>query len=397
MVLDVAQMRANTPGVVDHIHFNNAGAALPTRQVVARQIEHLELEARLGGYRAAREVADERAGVRRSIAALIGASDTEVALHQSATDAWNMAILAIVSTLRPATRIVVDRAVYGSHAMTLLQLARRFSLRVSVVGDDALGQIDVQHLQTLLATERVGLVCVTHIPTSSGLVNPAEAVGAVCSTFDVPMVLDACQSVGQCPVDVARIQCTALSATGRKFLRGPRSTGFLFIRRAAFARFEPLMPDLRAADWTAPDQFRLREDARRYETWERSHAADLGLGVAVRQLLAVGVEAVWERIEKLAAYLRDGLAEIPGVSVCDRGARLCGICTLRVAGHTPVAMVELLHQRGIRVSVTHATSAQLDLGARGLDAVLRASVHAYNTESEVDRFLEAVAALARRP
>ncbi len=394
-VLDIERLRADTPGVTDHIHFNNAGASLPSASVLERQIEHLRLEARIGGYRAAREVAAEVASVRSAVATLLGASPTEIALHQSATDAWNMAILAIVPSLARGTRLVVDRAVYGSHAMALLQLARRFGLEVTVAEDDSLGQIDVERLRLQLEQRPVGLVCATHVPTSSGLVNPIEAVGSVCRQQGTPLVVDACQSVGQCSVDVERIHCAALSATGRKYLRGPRGTGFLYVRRSAFQRFVPLMPDLRAAEWTAPEGFRLHPDALRYETWERSVAGDLGLGVAVRQLLAQGVMATSARIQLLAVIFRRGLAAIDGVDVCDRGERLCGICTFRVAGMSSTKVAESLHLRGIRVSVTHATSAQLDLGTRGLDSVVRASVHAYNTEEEIEQVLAAVKELAK--
>lgn len=394
-MLDVDGLRALTPGVQDHVHFNNAGASLPIMPVLERQIEHLRLEARIGGYRAAREVAGEQAAVRQAVATLIGAEAGEIALHQSATDAWNMAILSIIPSLPHGQRVVVDRAVYGSHAMALLRLSRRFGLEVVTAPNDLSGQIDVDRLAELVRDERVGLVCITHIPTSSGLVNPVHAVGDVCWAAKVPLMIDACQSVGQCPVDVRRIRCAALSATGRKYLRGPRGTGFLYVRRTEFERFEPLMPDLRAADWTGPQTMRLHPDALRYETWERSVAGDLGLGVAVRQLLAQGVEPTWARIQQLASTFRAGLRSIPGVEVCDRGAVLCGICTFRVGGRTALEVAEALHLQRIRVSVSQATSAQLDLGSRGIDAVVRASLHAYNTRAEMERVLGVVEQLAR--
>jgi cysteine desulfurase/selenocysteine lyase len=393
MPLDVARLRADTPGVTDHIHLNNAGAALPPRQVLDRQIEHLHLEARVGGYRAARLVADELRGVRRSVASLIGAEAHEVALHQSATTAWTTAVLAFVQTAKVGDCVVLDHAVYGAHAIAWLQLARRFGLTLSVVRNDARGQLDVSHLESILAAGPVALVCLTHIPTSSGLVNPVEAAGALCGAAGVPMVLDACQSVGQWPVDVEAIGCAALAATGRKFLRGPRGTGFLYVRRSAWERFPPLAPDLRAAEWTASHDYTLAPDARRYETWERAVAADLGLGVAVELALGLGISAIRARVTGLADRLRNGLAGVDGVTGQDTGVDRCGICTFDVEGHSASRVAEWLQQRRITVSVTHATSAQLDLGVRGLDSVVRASVHVYNTEAEVDALVEALGRL----
>lgn len=389
----VDRLRAETPGVVDHIHLNNAGAALPSRPVLDRQIAHLELEARVGGYRAARMVAAELHGVRASIGRLVGADAGEVALHQSATDAWNTAVVSFLMGLEAGDRVVMDRAVYGSHAITLLRLARRLGLDLAVVQDDAVGQLDVDHLAALVARPRTRLVCLTHIPTSSGLVNPVEAAGAVCRAHGVHLVLDACQSAGQVPLDMARIGCSALAATGRKYLRGPRGTGFLVVDRTAFGAFEPFAPDLRAAAWTGAGEYALVDDARRYETWEHGVAGLLALGVAVDAALGHTVAALSDRIERLADTLRVGLSEVPGVTVRDKGDRLCGICTFDVRGQTATDVAEALHARGVRVSVTHKTSAQLDLGARELDAVVRASVHAYNTDAELEEALDAVRAV----
>ena len=395
MALDVPRLRDATPGVLDHIHLNNAGAALVPRVVLDTQRAHLELEARIGGYQASQATRGAQAAVRASIAALVGAHADEVALHQSATDAWNTAVLAALSTHPPGARVVVDRAVYGSHALLLLQAARRREVSVELVGDDSRGQLDVDALRRTLAERPTALVCLTHIPTSSGLVNPVEAAGEVCAAAGVPLVVDACQSVGQRLVDMASIRCSALSATGRKFLRGPRGTGFLVLRRDDFERFPPVAPDLRAAVWTAPDAFELQPDARRYESWERNIAADLGLGAAVDLALSLGVPALQHRIVGLAASLRARLADVPGVEVHDRGAELCGICTFTVRGHPPTEVAAALQRRGVTVSVTHATSARHDLGHRGLEAVVRASVHAYNTEAELEQATRCVAALAR--
>ena len=386
--IDVAALRIDTPGVTDHIHLNNAGAALPPRAVLDRHVAHLHLEARIGGYRAASAVAEEVVRVRQSIGRLVGASADEVALHQSATDAWNTAVLSFLQRATAGDRVLVDRAVYGSHAITLLQAARRQGIEVVPIDNDVWGQVDPRDLERKVAHPRTRLVCVTHIPTSSGLVNPVEAVGEVCRAHAVDLVVDACQSVGHWPVDMARIGCSALAATGRKFLRGPRGTRFLVVRRDAFDRFEPVAPDLRAADWTGPTSFALRPDARRYESWERSIAATLGLGVAVDLALSLSVEALSRRIAALAHQLRTRLQDVPGVTVLDRGEVLCGICTFQVAGLAATEVARRLVAAGVTVSVTHATSAQLDLGGRGLPSVVRASVHAYNTEAELATAVE---------
>ena len=235
------------------------------------------------------------------------------------------------------------------------------------------------------------MVALTHVPTSGGLVNPAAEVGELCRRHGAVYVLDACQSAGQVPLDVGTIGCDVLSATGRKYLRGPRGVGFLYAGPRALERIEPPLLDLRAADWTADGEYRVRADARRFETWETNYAAKLGLGAAVDHALAVGVERSWPRVEALGAQLREGLTAVAGVHVHDKGPVRCGIVTFTVDGMTAPEVTDELRREGINTSVSPVEYARLDLGARGLAAVVRASVHYYNTEDEVDLVVDAVA------
>jgi selenocysteine lyase/cysteine desulfurase len=241
--------------------------------------------------------------------------------------------------------------------------------------------------------DRVKLIAITHVPTNGGLVNPAAAVGAVAREARILYLLDACQSVGQMPVDVDTIGCDMLSATGRKYLRGPRGTGFLYVRRTAPGRLEPPFLDLHAASWAARDRFEIRPDARRFENWETNYATKIGLGVAIDYALGWGIEATWARIQSLAAALRESLSAIPGVIVRDIGAEQCGIVTFTVDGHDPDAVQRSLAAQSINVTTTTVRGTRLDMEERGLTAMMRASVHYYNSEDEIDRFRAAIAAL----
>ncbi len=389
MSIDVARARAETPGCEHVIHFNNSGASLMPAPVIRAVCDHLDREARIGGYEAEREAAAAIEHTYDALAALLNCSRDEIAVVENATVAWCGAFYGL--PLGAGDRILTARAEYASNYIAYLHLAKRRGVEIAVVPDDEYGQVDVGALEAMI-DERVKLISITHVPTNGGLVNPAAAVGRVARAAGVPFLLDACQSVGQMPLDVEALGCDLLSGTGRKFLRGPRGTGFLYVRRAFLENLDPPMPDLHAAEWTAADTFTLRPDARRFENWENYVAGKIGLGVAVDYALSWGLEDIRERVAGLAETFRGGLATLPGVTVRDLGRERCGIVSFTVAGADHEQIVGRLAQRRINCSVSPQRYTRLDMEPRGLTELIRAPVHYYNTEQEIDIFLDALRA-----
>ncbi|HEV7828557.1 MAG TPA: aminotransferase class V-fold PLP-dependent enzyme [Pseudonocardiaceae bacterium] len=390
MVFDVELARRDTPGAIRVAHLNNAGAALPPSQVTDAVIAHLRLEAEMGGYEAATAAAERIEGTYGAIARLIGCEADEIAVVENATRAWDMAFYAM--TFEPGDRILTAHAEYASNVIAFLQVARRTGAIVEVVDDDEHGQLCLADLRRRLEGRggEVKLIAITHVPTQGGLVNPAEEVGALAREAGVPFLLDACQSVGQLPLDVERLSVDLLSATGRKFLRGPRGTGFLYVRRSILDHLEPPFLDLHAATWTAPGRYEMRPDARRFEGWETNVAGKIGLGVAADYALSWGLDAIAARVTALAEDLRERLRALDGVHVHDQGLRRCGIVTFTVDGVPAGDVQRHLAESGVNTSVSHASSARLDLPRRGLLELVRASVHYYNTDDELDRLVTAL-------
>jgi len=390
---DVERWRNETPGCRSRIHLNNCGAALPPEAVSRAVREHLELEQSAGGYEAEAARADGIRDFRKSAADLLRARPENVAFAPSATHAFAQALSAI--PFSAGDRILTTRDDYVSNQIAFLSLERRLGLEVLRAPALAEGGVDPDAFGRLLDEKRPRLAAVTHVPTNSGLVQPVEAIGELCRERGVLYLVDACQSAGQMPLDVSRIGCDFLSAAGRKFLRGPRGTGFLFVSDRALAQgLEPLFPDMRGAEWTAPGAYRAAATALRFEYWETPVALLLGLGAALRYALGVGLETIEPRVRALADRLRQRLRATPGVRVLDRGSRLCGIVTLAIAGVPADAAVRALADRRIRGSVSRRAYAVIDFDEKGVEAAVRLSPHYYNTEEEIDAAADAVAELA---
>jgi len=386
-MIDLERVRADTPGVAHVAHLNNAGSSLPPRQVHDAVVDHLQREAEIGGYEAARERKDRWEHTYDALARLLNAEREEIAVIENATRAWDMAFYAF--QFAPGDRILTGRAEYASNWIALKQVTDRSGARIDVVPDDEHGQIDVAALESML-DEDVKLVSLVHVPTQSGLVNPAAEVGRVTRAAGIPLLLDACQSAGQLPLNVEELGCDILTGTGRKFLRGPRGTGFLYVRRGLIEELEPPLLDMRAADWQPDGTYTIRSDARRFENWETFYAGKVGLGVAVDYALDIGIEAIRARVVELAERLRAGLREIDGVALLDRGAVLAATVTFTVEGASPDEVQRRLEARAVNVSTMDASSAQLDYGPRGITESVRSSVHYYNDDSDLDRLVEGV-------
>jgi cysteine desulfurase / selenocysteine lyase len=353
MNIDIDQARRDTPGCEHVLHFNNAGAALMPRIVLEAVEAHFELEAEIGGYEAADHARPRIERVYDEASALLNCHRDEIAMVENATRAWDMAFYSV--DLKPGDRVLTAVAEYAANYVAFLHAARRTGAVIEVVPNDESGQLSVDALARMI-DDRVKLVAITHVPTNGGLVNPAAEIGRVTREAGVLYLLDACQSVGQMPIDVEAIGCDMLSVTGRKFLRGPRGTGFLYVRRSILDRLDPPILDHHAAEWVARDRYQLRPDARRFECWEANYALRIGLGAAIDYALQWGLENIRVRAFMLADELRRQLAAIPGVEVHDVGAEKCAIVTFTVVGREPLEVTRAPAHHRMNVTVSDRAS-----------------------------------------
>ncbi|ACU77614.1 aminotransferase class V [Catenulispora acidiphila DSM 44928] len=392
-LLDVAELRAETPGCAEVIHFNNAGCGLIAAPVLRPVLEHLALEARIGGYEAAARQADAVADFYAATASIIGAAPRNIAFASSATHAFATGVSAI--PFEPGDVIVTTRNDFISQQIAFLSLRKRFGVQIVHAPDAPEGGVDVAAMADLLRRHRPRLVAATHIPTNSGLVQPVAEIGRHCRELELLYLVDACQSVGQVPVDVEAIGCDLLTATCRKYLRGPRGSGFLYLSdRVLSAGYEPLFIDMYGSRWVAPDAYQPAETAARFEDWEFPYATVLGCAAAARYAERVGVEASGARALALAANLRTRLRAIPGIRVLEQGAVLGALVTFTIQGWQPQPFKAAMDARGINSALSFREFAVFDFGDKDVDWCLRLSPHYYNTEEEVAVVAAAVAELA---
>jgi selenocysteine lyase/cysteine desulfurase len=389
----VTALRADTPGCEKVIHFNNAGCGLLARPVLASMIDHLNLEAMIGGYEACAARAEQVAEFYTEVAALINAEAGNIAFAGSATHAYSTALSAI--PFEAGDVILTTRDDFISNQIAFLSLRKRFGVRLVHAPDLPTGGVDVPAMAALMRARRPRLVAATHIPTNSGLVQPIAEIGRHCRELDLLYLVDACQSVGQYPIDVAEIGCDLLTATCRKFLRGPRGSGFLYVSdRVLHAGYEPLFIDMRGARWTAPDRYEPVATAVRFEDWEFPYSTLLGSAVAARYARRVGLDAISLRTPALAATLRGALASTAGIRVLDRGPQLGALVTFAVDGWEARAFKSAMDARGINSALSFREFAQFDFAAKDVDWCLRLSPHYYNTEAEIEEVAAAVRELA---
>ena len=390
MNLDLDKIRRDTPGISHSVHLMAAGSVLMPQCVVDAVINHTLLEAQLGGYEAHAQQAKQLDNVYNLVAGHIAADPREIALVENATVAWCHAFYAL--PLRPGTRILTCEAEYAANYVAFLQRAKRDDLTIDVIPNDHTGALDLTALESMI-DDKVGLIAITWIPTNGGLVNPAGEVGKIACRHNIPYLLDACQALGQMPVNVEDLGCDFLSATGRKFLRGPRGTGFLYVASKWLQSLEPAMIDHFAAPWIKRDQYQLRDDARRFETWENAYALRAGLGAAIAYADQLGIENIQQRSWQLAATCREMLQQIPGCMIRDTGARQCAIVSFTIENLDPRKAVSALRQKGIAIGASNPSSTRLDSEARNLPEMMRVAPHYYNSEDELEFFTSALRSL----
>lgn len=394
--MDIATLRADTPGCQTKVHFNNSGAALPPYPVLKAMQDYLTEEANCGGYETAAANATALNRFYMAAGKLLNAPAKNIAFTSSATNSFARALSCI--PFKKGDVVIIANEDYASNQLQFLSLEERFGIELVRAHSLPEGGVDVDHMVSLIKEKQPRLVSLTHVPSNTGLIQPIAAIGKVCREYDIPYLVDACQSVGQLPLDVEEIGCDFLCGTMRKFLRGPRGAGLLYVSdRILHKPWYPLFLDMFAATWTDDDTFVTAPDAKRFQDWEQNYALMAGSYAAIHYANELGLENIAARNRYLGSILRPGLQSLPGVKLLDKGTELASIITMTAPVSDPQSLLTALRERNIHTTVSVTASALIDLRSKGVTWALRVAPHYYNTEEEIDILLDALESLFTNP
>lgn len=389
---EIVQLRAETKGTTQKIHFNNAGASLPPDVVVDTVIDYLREEAALGGYEIEFKYREQLENTYSLIARLINADKDEIAIVENASIAWGLAFNGI--TFNAGDEIITSEMEYVTNVIAFLNVQKTHGVIIKVIPNDEDGNFSLAGFENAISPQ-TKLIAITHIASTTGGTIPIVEVGKIARKHGILYLLDACQSVGQFPLDVNEIGCDMLAVTGRKYLRAPRGTGFLYVRKEIQDSLKLLFIDGFSTSSVSPTDFTPRADARRFELYEKNRALTLGLGKAVEYALNIGVDRIWQRIQHLANLMRQQLRNIKGVTVHDIGEQQCGNVTFSVEGIDSASIKGHLAAKNINVSIGLAKSTPYFMSKNKLTSVIRVSVHYYNTEDEVGILCKEITGIAK--
>jgi cysteine desulfurase/selenocysteine lyase len=384
--MDIHSIRKDTKGLSDKIFLNSAGSSLMPEVVLKTMIDYLQQEEMNGGYETANRNAELITGFYEETAKLINAKASNMAFTSSATDAYIKALSSISFT--EGDCIITTNDDYVSNQIAFISLQKKYNIEIIRLKNLPDHELDLEDLENIIQKRNPKLVAVTHIPTNSGLIQNVEGVGKICRKYNVLYLVDACQSVGQRVVDVEKIGCDFLTATGRKFLRGPRGTGFLYVSDRAIAQnLAPIFLDMSGAVWTGFNEYELIKTAKRFELWENSYAALLGFTEAVKYANNIGLSAIEDYNQKLSRKLRNALQN-KGFRVLDEGNNLSSIITFCAQDGSIESIQKILKEHNVYFSVSPKNGALIDFTHKKVDGVIRFSPHYFNTSDEIEAVLE---------
>ena len=372
-----------------YINFNNAGASKNPKFVVNKIKEYLDEEVIFGGYYAAEKNKKHIINFYKNLSFLINCHESEISFVPSSTYGWNF-FLDSVNLEKGDNTIIFDNE-YGNNFLSLLK-KKNVEIRVSEI--DTNGKICLSNLKKKI-DKKTKIICVCHIASQSGNIQNVEEICKVSKKLNnqIIFLLDACQSIGHIKIDVKKINCDVMVGSGRKYLRGPRGTGFMYIKDSIKKNIRPSIFDSRSCVLKKMKTILYKKNL--FETFEFPPALIIGLSESLSYLNKLGIKKIEKKIKNLSIYFRKKIKKINSVTVYENPLLLSGINTMSVEKKPVEKIHKYLLKKNILTSICSTSTSYHHFEKMNVKKLLRISFHHYNTRKEIDYLVEVLNDLAK--
>ncbi|SOY69312.1 aminotransferase class V-fold PLP-dependent enzyme [Cupriavidus taiwanensis] len=390
--MDIQAIRADTPLTASTIYLDTAAASIPPDAVLDTVRGYLLDTGHVGIYLPAfrKETYARVEAVRATLAGWLNCAADELAFTKNATESISIAARGIA--WQAGDEVLVADTEMLSNLLPWRRLEQSHGIVVKMVAANAEGLLSAAAFAAAI-TPRTRLLTFSHLPNSTGAVQPAAQICAVARQHGVLSLVNGAQSVGMLRSDVAELGCDVLAGCGRKALRATEGSGFLYVRRALIAQIEPMLVGWwNGAYDRATGALSLVPGARRFEAGCPIVPAILGLGTAIDYAAAIGIDAIEARVRDLTEYAVAKFSSIPGFELYGPAdvAHRIGIVPFNVRGVDPARIVAALETQQCIIEAGNFMADAI-LARYGVSTMARVSLHYFNTHEEIDR----VAALIR--
>jgi cysteine desulfurase / selenocysteine lyase len=373
-------------------YLNNAGAGIMSTKTYEVIINYLKLEREIGAYHAAAKSKTLSDNFYINAAKLINAnSPSEIAYMDSASRGWNMIVYG--TPLKKGDTILTLSSEFGTNLITLFNYAKLNDFKVCVIKCDINGSFLIEEIENKLK-EGAKLIAISHAVAHGSIINPVEEIGKLAKKYGAYYIVDGCQTVGQIKVDVQSIQCDAYMTTGRKWLCGPRGTGFLYVKSSSQMRTTQL--DLASADLIFDDNLNLirievRNDAKQFELWEKSFANLLGLSSAIEECLESKIEVISVKIQELSNKLRFAASSNENIKLIGKTISLSGILGFYLDDYSKESYVQNEFDKfDLRISTMSDWDCPMHFPKNGANKIFRLSPHFYTDNDTIEKACEII-------
>ncbi len=398
-----AKVRSDFPILNQEVHgkpliyFDSAATSqkpVAVLETMRRYYEQDNANVHRGAHSLSVRATEAYEATRDKLAAFINAaSRQEIIFTRNATEAINLVAYSwALNTLKPGDEIITSVMEHHSNLVPWRIIAQKTGAEIKYIGLTPQETLDMEEYKNLLS-EKTKLVALVYVSNTLGCINPVEEISTLAHEVGAKVLIDACQAAPHLPLDVQKIGCDWLVASGHKMC-APTGIGFLYGKLDLLLEMPPFFGGGEMISEVYLDHFTCAELPHKFEAGTPAIAEAIALGAAIDYLTGIGMENIHAYEEELTGYLFKKLGEIPGLRIYGpkpdaEGRGRAALASFNVENIHESDLATLLDHEGIAIrSGSHCTQPLHRLF--GTEGSARASLYFYNTRDEIDKFVTAL-------